>query len=264
MEQPLNTALTDGSSSISFGTVTVGAPGTALTFTIKNPGTTALVLGAITVDGTDAASFVAAPPASTVVQAGGSTTFTVTFTPGTIGAKTAGLHLASNVTGTKNPFDIALNGTGQQTAFTTAFNTWATTNGVSNDPDALGANGIKNLLNYAFGVHPVTGGPGVLQYTGTFAGSGTITATGQPITMFESVTNGIDFRAVFVRRKDYIAAGLIYTPQFSATLGVWANSSATPTVLADDGTYQIVSVPYPFAVAGKKARFFQISVSTAP
>jgi hypothetical protein len=75
---------------------------------------------------------------------------------------------------------------------------------------------------------------------------------------------GIDFRALFVRRNDYAASGLTYTPQFSAILNTWQDSATVPTVLADDGTYQIVSVPYPSFIAGKKARFFRISVTKAP
>ena len=112
----------------------------------------------------------------------------------------------------------------------------------------------------------MTGGPGVLQYTGTFAGLGMVSAitTGQPVLRLESIPNGIDFRAVFVRRKDLTAAGLTYTPQFSVSMSTWQDSTTTPTVLADDGTYQIVSVPYTVSIAGRKARFFRISVSIAP
>lgn len=76
--------------------------------------------------------------------------------------------------------------------------------------------------------------------------------------------NGVDFRAVFVRRRDYQSAGLTYTPQFSSTLGVWQDSSAVPTVLADDGTLQLVSVPYTRFIAGKKARFFRVRVDSNP
>ena len=82
--------------------------------------------------------------------------------------------------------------------------------------------------------------------------------------MFGPVTNGVDYRAVFIRRKDYLAAGLVYTPQFSANLGTWANSLIEPTVLADDGTFQAVSVPYPPFIGGKKVRFFRMSISIAP
>ncbi len=33
--------------------------------------------------------------------------------------------------------------------------------------------------------------------------------------------------------------------QFSGDLSHWQNNTVTPTILADDGTNQIVSVPYP-------------------
>ena len=40
----------------------------------------------------------------------------------------------------------------------------AAANGVANNPNALGANGVKNLLNFAFDISPTTGGAGGLQY----------------------------------------------------------------------------------------------------
>jgi len=49
------------------------------------------------------------------------------------------------------------------------------------------------------------------------------------------------------------------SPQFSGDLVTWANSTATPTALSDDGSYQIVSVPYPPFSGGKKAHFFRFS-----
>jgi len=47
----------------------------------------------------------------TTVPPGGSTTFSVTFTPATGGARPAALHIASN-SADESPFDIALAGTG--------------------------------------------------------------------------------------------------------------------------------------------------------
>lgn len=146
----------------------------------------------------------------------------------------------------------------------TVFQDWAGANGVAGDPNATGANGLANLFNFAFGINPATGGNGELQYAGTLAGGGTIAATGLPRTWFEPSGSGVDFRALFVRRKDYVAAGLTYTPQFSVAMTTWVNSAAVPTVLADDGVNQIVSVPYPAFIGGKKARFFRISVTLAP
>ena len=144
------------------------------------------------------------------------------------------------------------------------FGAWVATYGVASDSNALGANGLRNLLNFAFGIHPVTGGSGALQYAGTFAGDGTITATGLPRTWVETNVNGEDRRALFIRRKDFVAAGLTYTPQFSTDLTTWVNSSAGPLVLADDGTNQIVSVPFPIFIAGERTHFFRLSATLAP
>ena len=132
------------------------------------------------------------------------------------------------------------------------------------DYDDFNHNGIINLLEFAFGTNPVTGTAGVLQYNGAFAGGGTIGRTGQPTTKFESTATGIDFRALFVRRVDHVPAGLTYSVQFSANLVTWMPSAEVPTVLANDGTHQIVSVPFPPFVGGKKARFFRVEVNLAP
>ena len=132
--------------------------------------------------------------------------------------------------------------------------------------DDADSDSVNNLFEFAFGTNPgssATGSPALI-YTGTFAGNGTLALPGQPITRFEPSFNNVDFRAVFIRRKDYLAAGLTYTPQFSANLVNWQDSAAAPTVLADDGTWQVVSVPYPRAIAGRKARFFRILVNLAP
>lgn len=58
--------------------------------------------------------------------------------------------------------------------------------------------------------------------------------------------------------------GLTYTVKFSADLVNWQTSTVTPTVLGTDGTHEAVSVPYPFFIGGKKARFFTVGVGTAP
>jgi hypothetical protein len=136
--------------------------------------------------------------------------------------------------------------------------------GFTGDLQDFDHDGVLNLFEFAFGTDPTVRGGGPLQYNGTLAGGGTIGATGQPITVFEPTALGIDYRALFVRRVDHVAAGLTYTPQFSADLQTWVPSAVVPTVLADDGINQIVSVPYPQFLSGKKARFFRISVSIAP
>lgn len=149
-----------------------------------------------------------------------------------------------------------------------ALNQWAVDRGLA--PGVAGSNadsdgdGIPNLLEFAFGTNPSTGSNAPLQLDGTFAGGGTITATGQPAVDFEPSATGTDYRAIFVQRKDHAAIGLTYTVRFSADMTIWQTSAVTPSVLADDGTHQIVSVPYPFFIGGKKARFFQVVVTPAP
>ena len=108
IEQPVNTLIPDGGSK-GYGTVAIGSTAD-LVFTVKNPnsGSESLTGLAVTIDGLDAAEFsvFAAPAAS--VAGGASTSFTVRHSPIVQGLKTAALHLASSVEGSKNPFDITL------------------------------------------------------------------------------------------------------------------------------------------------------------
>jgi hypothetical protein len=145
---------------------------------------------------------------------------------------------------------------------------WASTNNVSptlmtDDDDT---DGVPNLLEFAFGTNPQSGssGPQQLAYSGTFAGGGSITGRGHPDVAFESVTTGVDYRALFVRRKDHAAAGLSYRVEFSRNLTTWQPTSVSPTVLADDGVYQVVSVPYISFIQGRKVKFFRVQVELAP
>jgi len=102
--------------------------------------------------------------------------------------------------------------------------------GPSNDPDSDGLNNLQE--------------PGV------------------PMPFASGTAGSFTFRAVFARRKDYAAAGLSYTVEFSGDLATWRASTSTPVVLADDGEVQAVSVPYPFFVNGKKATYFRVKVQS--
>ncbi len=125
---------------------------------------------------------------------------------------------------------------------------------------------VDNLLEFAFGTNPASGasGLGALQYAGTFAGNGSLLSTGMYITGLEPVISGVDKRVLFVRRTDFAAAGLRYTPQFSNDLTTWYDGSTVPVVLADDGTHQIVSVSYHNFIQGRKVRFFRLAVTFIP
>jgi hypothetical protein len=109
VEQPAGEEIADGGSS-NFGAVTPG--GTAsLTYTVRNTGDDDLTGLTITKDGADAADFTITTDPVAPVAGGGSTTFTVEFSPSAFGAKTAALHIASNDTD-ENPYDINLTGQG--------------------------------------------------------------------------------------------------------------------------------------------------------
>ena len=122
--------------------------------------------------------------------------------------------------------------------------------------------GTSNLLEFAQGTNPAQGGsgPGGLDYAGTFAGGGTLTKPGQPVIRVEGAG---DARALYVRRKDFAAVGLTYIQRFSTDLATWQNSGAAPQVLADDGSNEVVSIPFPTGDGGGKA-FFLLEVRIAP
>ena len=127
------------------------------------------------------------------------------------------------------------------------------------DPDG---DGFSNLVEYSFGTDPNVSSSAAITYAG-----GVLSVRGQPTISVTNITNGVDFRAVFGRRRNFGAAGLTYTVQFSANnLANWVNSSATPTVLATDGVIDAVSVPYPLFIATpngvEKPKFFRVGVSS--
>jgi hypothetical protein len=113
VEQPVNTPVADGGSK-SFGGLKLGTS-TSFTFTIKNPGTADLTGLVVTKDGANTPDFIVNTTGmSATVSAAGSTTFSVNFSPGgsTSSNRLAALHIASNVSGPMNPYDINLSGVG--------------------------------------------------------------------------------------------------------------------------------------------------------
>jgi hypothetical protein len=121
------------------------------------------------------------------------------------------------------------------------------------------ADGLSNLLEFAFGLNPNVNDGGTLE--ANVPGS-LLTKRGTPKSWYQSTTNGTDMRVIYIRRKDAAEAGLVYTPQFSGDMVTWTNSAATPTVIADGGEVEAVSIKYPLFSAGRKARFFRVGVSS--
>ncbi len=112
VEQPSGTALTDGVSTVAYGSVNVGST-LSKSFVIRNnSSSSALSITGVTIDGTNAANFTVNSPPAASIAASGSTTMTVQFSAATTGAKTAALHIASSDSSVGTAFDISLTGTG--------------------------------------------------------------------------------------------------------------------------------------------------------
>ncbi|MEI6653276.1 MAG: choice-of-anchor D domain-containing protein, partial [Verrucomicrobiota bacterium] len=115
IEQPPGTNINDNGTR-NFGSVVVGAT-SKLTFIIKNTGDNSLTGLVTTINGTHAADFAVTAAPVPPVGGGGSTTFTVEFTPSAGGARTAAIHITNNdPDGNESPFDINLTGTGSAPA----------------------------------------------------------------------------------------------------------------------------------------------------
>lgn len=111
VEQPLGTNLVDGTASVNLGSVNLSSSSAPITFTVKNTGALDLTGLALSKDGTHSSDYTLSSLGASSLAPGASTTFTVTFTPGATGTRTAAIHLTSN-DADENPFDISLTGTG--------------------------------------------------------------------------------------------------------------------------------------------------------
>jgi len=145
-----------------------------------------------------------------------------------------------------------------------AWSTWLGDNSLTGN-DALptgnvDGDSLNNLLEFAFGTDPAVSDGGSIAY-----GSGV--TPGLPLAVVETVTaTTVDFRAAFGRRKDWAAAGLTYTVQFSSDLTEWVDSADTPLEIeSGSGDIDAVYVPYPLAIPTsngyEKAQFFRLSIS---
>ena len=99
----------------SVGSQISGTSSAPITFTVENTGQANLTVGALTISGANASEFTITQAVSSTVAGGAFTTFTVTFSPTSTGAKTAQLSLVNNDSN-ENPYKINLTGTGTRSA----------------------------------------------------------------------------------------------------------------------------------------------------
>lgn len=101
---PITTDFTD------LGTSNVGVSVTR-TYTVQNNGTLNLTTGIISITGANAADFVVITNPSAIILPGGSSTFSIRFTPSAIGPRAGNLSFVTNDYD-ENPFNFVISGTG--------------------------------------------------------------------------------------------------------------------------------------------------------
>jgi hypothetical protein len=95
-----------------FGFAQPGITAGSQSFTVRNIGTANLLIGAVTSNGTNPTDFlVNATGFNPMLGPGSATTFSVTFTPGAIGGRSAIIRFSNNDSD-ENPFEINVNGLG--------------------------------------------------------------------------------------------------------------------------------------------------------
>ncbi|HEU0207444.1 MAG TPA: choice-of-anchor D domain-containing protein, partial [Candidatus Udaeobacter sp.] len=232
VEQPAGSDLVDGASTVDFGDVSINGDNSH-TFTIRNLGTADLTGLGITIDGANAGDFTITAGPTAPVVAGGSTTFTVKFSPSVLDTCGAALHITSN-DADENPFDIALTGTG-----ITNLQAWRLQYFGSIDNSGSGADtsdpdfdSLSNLLEFATGSDPEQSSP-------------------MPVTI---TLNGSTIEFVYTRAVAAINDGFTFNVEWSDDLTSpnWNTEGVTEEVLSDDGTLQHVKASVPDGNGARK------------
>lgn len=140
------------------------------------------------------------------------------------------------------------------------YDAWAASHGLtgplSGQLSDFDGDGVVNLLEWAFGMNAIASDDQPIRVSG-----GTIANRGGVSVIVTGSGVNAQYFALFGRRDEYLAAGLSYTVQFSSDLQNWVTSNATPTVVADDGEIQAVTVPAPAAQNGKPFGFVRLQIT---
>ncbi|WP_081892397.1 choice-of-anchor D domain-containing protein [Verrucomicrobium sp. BvORR106] len=154
LEQPVTKDLVSNVDTVSFGNSVIGVPN-ARQFTLRNTSGGTLTINGVAIHGDSALGFAVTSQSPATLEAESSASFTVSFTAQYTGASSAELHIESNDSD-ENPFIIQLTGSGlsaqqgwRQTHFSTTANS-----GSAADLFDFDGDGLPNVLEYAFGLHP--------------------------------------------------------------------------------------------------------------
>ena len=152
-------------------------------------------------------------------------------------------------------FGVDFPGAWRQEKFGSFANSGSGANG--SDPDS---DGVSNLLELAFGLDPAVSTTTPL----ALSSGGMVDQRGLPAWVTGSTESGSQHHAVFLRRKDHVAAGLTYAVQTSHNLSQWLTSAVAPQVIGNDGDMEIVRVQIPAPAEGETNQFMRVNVTAAP
>jgi alpha-tubulin suppressor-like RCC1 family protein len=259
--------LAKAGSTLNLGPQGLGTPSNPRNVTLRNTGNLGLTISRIHVVGKHASDFSIDPAPSQIVLplTGSSADFAIRFTPGVSGTREASLRV-ENDSEADPVLWVHLTGTGSSHD---AIRSWREANfstseaeGAAADLADFDSDGVPNLLEFAFGTNPVSSesGASALHYVGPLAGNGTILSTGHPIVAIEETTAPATSRVLFIRRRDHELAGLVYSVEFSGDLINWKHEIAQPVVIAESGTHELASIPYPAGLTVQIAQFARVRV----
>jgi Abnormal spindle-like microcephaly-assoc'd, ASPM-SPD-2-Hydin/Transmembrane protein 131-like N-terminal len=204
-------AISVNPTSVSFGSVTVGAPNSQ-PIVIQNNGTASLTISQATVSGTGFSISGITTPAT--IAMGGSATFNVAFSPTSGGAASGSVSLVSNAAG--SPLGIPLSGTGVAATFLLG----ASASSLTFPSVAVGSNSSQTVTLTNNGNSTVT--IGTVSATGTgFSASGV--AAGQTIGSGQTATLSVAFAPT--------SAATV-----SGTVKVTSNATNSPISISLSGT----------------------------
>ena len=226
-----STDLPDGTGIYAFGSTLVGSSSGPITFTVQNLGTSNLALTGtprVEICGAEAGMFVVGTqPASTIAPAG-SSSFTITFTPTSIGAKTAVVIITNN-DADENPYTFNITATGITPEIDVK-------QGATSLPDGTG--------NHSFGSLLVGSSSGAITFTIDNLGTADLHLTGTPKVAIGGADAGLFVVGTQPASTIAPAGSGTFTITFTPTSP--GPKTATVTIANDD----LDENPYTFTLTG--------------
>ena len=229
-----STDLRSGTSTYDFGNVTTGSSSTTVTFSIENSGNANLELLGVPIvelNGTDADLFSVTQPSGSDVGPSSTVTFTIRFSPISIGEKSATISIANNDSD-ENPYTFTVIGTG--------------TSVLVPELDLMqNSAGISDGGSYDFGNVQENTSSSQIEFTIENTGTGTLSLTGSPFIVLGG-TNSNQFTVDTQPDSSSIIAGENNT--FTLTFSPTSTGSKTATIIIANNDSN--ENPYSFTIKG--------------